>query len=181
MITVILEVKTRYKFSEFKPQPRWKLDQADWSLFRQRLYSVNICIDDKSSVNEKNTEFVDSLLERKYKVNIASSSLLEICNETIPKTKQTKSRKKVVPWWTNEYHLLDYRNKRDISKRTLLRVKKENWEPFCSQLTYINRFYLGDIWNELKFLKKSEYNLILTHFKYLQDKICWSLLSGSEM
>ena len=41
---VILEVKTRYKLSEFKPQPPWKLDQADWSLFRQMLYSINFCI-----------------------------------------------------------------------------------------------------------------------------------------
>ena len=44
------------------------------------LYSVNICIDDDSSVNEKNTEFVDSLLE--------------ICNETISKTKPTKKNEK---------------------------------------------------------------------------------------
>ena len=81
---VILELHTRYKFTEYKPQPRWKLDQADWSLFRQMLYSVNICIDENSSVYEKITEFLDSLLD--------------ITNKTIPKTKHVKSRKKVVPW-----------------------------------------------------------------------------------
>ena len=86
------------------------------------LYSVNICIDEHSSVNEKkNTKFVNSLME--------------ICNETIPKTKIIQTRKKVVPWWNNEgaevvkaknkaytkykryrtmHHLLDYREKKEI-------------------------------------------------------------------
>ena len=176
---MILEVKTRYKFSEFKPQPRWKLDQADWSLFRQMLYSINICIDDTSSVNEKNTEFVDSLLE--------------ICNETIPKTKPTKSRKKIVPWWTNEctmvvkakrkayiklkryhtkFHLLDYRNKRDISKNTLLRVKKQHLEHFCSQLTYKTNSRI--LWQQIKKFNGKPFkpvsSLVVNNIRYSESR-----------
>ena len=143
------------------------------------LYSVNICIDNNSSVNEKNTEFVDSLLE--------------ICNETIPKTKQTKSRKKVVPWWTDEctmvvkakrkayiklkryhteYHLLDYRNKRDIFRRTLLRVKKENWEQFCSQLTYKTNSRI--LWQQIKKFNGKPFkpvsSLVVNNVRYSESK-----------
>ena len=176
---VILELHTRYNFTEYKPQPRWKLDQADWSLFRQMLYSVNICIDENSSVNEKNTEFVDSLLD--------------ICNETIPKTKHVNSRKKVVPWWNNEcaevvkakrkaqtklrryrteYHLLDYRNKREFSKQTLLRIKKECWEQFCSQLTYKTNSRV--LWNQIKKFNGKPFKpvstLVVNNIRYSENR-----------
>ena len=47
-----------------------------------------------------------------------------------------------------EFHLLDYRTKRDISKNTLLRVKKEYWEHFCSQLTYKTNSRI--LWQQIK-------------------------------
>ena len=71
-----------------------------------------------------------------------------------------------------EFHLLDYRNKRDISKNTLLRVKKEHWEHFCSQLTYKTNSRI--LWQQIKKFNGKPFkpvsSLVVNNIRYSESR-----------
>ena len=68
--------------------PRWKLSDADWTLFRKLTKKMKINYDDMT-INKSNEQFINELLA--------------ICNETVPKTKPNPNKKyRHLPWWTPE-------------------------------------------------------------------------------
>ena len=71
-----------------------------------------------------------------------------------------------------EFHLLDYRTKRDISKNTLLRVKKEHWEHFCSQLTYKTNSRI--LWQQIKKFNGKPFkpvsSLVVNNIRYSESR-----------
>ena len=70
-----------------------------------------------------------------------------------------------------KFHLLDYRNKRDISKRTLLYVKKEPWEHFCSQLTYKTNSRI--LWQQIKIFNGKPFkhsSLVVYNIRYSESR-----------
>lgn len=132
--------------------PRWKLDKADWALFRKLTDHVDIKVDDLS-INELNEQF--------------NSQLISICDKTIPKTKPNSSQKRrQLPWWNEDCtaavsekrrawkkwkkHQTDqmkelYIIARTKSKDTLNKAKSDKWKEFISTLTH--KTNSKHIWN----------------------------------
>ena len=112
--------------------PRWKLDKANWVLFRKLTTKMKVDFEGKS-MEECNKMF--------------NAELLDICTKTIPKTKPMfKGKRRHLPWWNVECaaavkakhrarklwqrhrtdkHKEDYNNARSHSKDTLDKAKKE--------------------------------------------------------
>ncbi|MEW8548241.1 MAG: reverse transcriptase domain-containing protein [Candidatus Thiodiazotropha sp.] len=136
------------------PAPRWKLDKADWDLFKNMTAKMNICFDDKT-INGSNEIFI--------------SEIMAACEVSIPKTKPSNKPRKVLPWWDetctaavkNKKKAYDhlrrhrtadnlerFRQVRNECKFILESVRKQKWRDFISTLTY--RANSKQVWNMIK-------------------------------
>lgn len=154
---ILLSVNASHKHVDHRPQQRWKLTKADWALFKD--LTANISFNDKNNtVNECNSIFIDKILE--------ASEL------AIPKTKTSKTAKKVLPWWDEicsdavrkkhktyykfkKYRtdalLEQFRQARNECKFILNSVKKQKWEEFISTLTFKTNSKI--VWDTFKKFK----------------------------
>ncbi|KAI5738982.1 hypothetical protein M8J77_013456 [Diaphorina citri] len=131
--------------------PRWKIDNADWSLF-----SVLSCfeIDENANIHEKIKEFKDKIISA--------------ANGSIPKTKPCK-KKYAVAWWNEQCYLaikernrafrnyrrdktienlIAYKKQRALVKRTVLESKRKSWMNFASSISSSTPTSI--VWNRIK-------------------------------
>ncbi|KAI2646629.1 RNA-directed DNA polymerase from mobile element jockey [Labeo rohita] len=136
--------------------PRWKLDKADWQAFQEmsetkcmELLNKNI-----TNVEEMNDEIVNSIIQ--------------IAEETIPKSRGNK-RKKSVPWWDEScrkavksrnkafgqlkaHHtietLINYKRVQAIVRKMIRSAKRTHWREFCNKIG--NETQLSDIWRVIR-------------------------------
>ena len=151
---VVTSVGVGCKLVHQVPPPRWKLDKADWDLFRHITDKMSIHYDEKT-INGSNEAFI--------------SEIMEACEVSIPKTKPSNKPRKVLPWWDetcteavkrkkkayDHYrrqrtadNLERFRQARNESKFILESTRKQKWREFISTLTYHTSS--KKIWNMIK-------------------------------
>ena len=151
---VVTSVGVGCKLVHQVPPPRWKLDKADWDLFRNITDKMNIHYDERT-INGSNEAFI--------------FEIMEACEVSIPKTKPSNKPRKVLPWWDetcteavkrkkkayDHYrrqrtadNLERFRQARNESKFILESTRKQKWREFISTLTYHTSS--KKIWNMIK-------------------------------
>lgn len=153
-LPVLTSINVPHNYETETPVQRWKLEKANWSLFKQQTKNINLSFDG-SGVNQLNANFI--------------AKILAASKNAIPKTQAKCNGKKTVPWWNEacseavkqkhkayykyrkyktERFLQLFRRAREESKYILESVKKQAWEDFISRLTY--KTDSKTVWNTVK-------------------------------
>ncbi|KAG5886414.1 hypothetical protein JTB14_009311 [Gonioctena quinquepunctata] len=136
------------------PEPKWKLDTANWDLF-QELIKMKI-----SSISINNS--IDDILSQFNEIVIQSASQAMGETEYIDKDK-------IVPWWNSDcdraikqsekslntfkhnnttYNLIDLKRKRAIAEQVSNKAKRDSWHKYAQS---INRNTpLTKVWRKIK-------------------------------
>lgn len=149
-------------------QQRWKLKKADWDAFEL------LC---SSELKYEHLTPCDNAVER------FSSILLEICNETIPKTKPT-GHPRQKPWFSEEckqaikerkmaiselkrnpsnQNLAYYRIMRAKARRTIRQSKRASWHSYVSKLN--SRTPTKKIWDMVRKISGKPGTSTISHLK----------------
>ena len=124
-------------------QPRWKLNSANWVLFRKLTSKLQL------DYNGKTIEECNELF---------NSALLDVCSKTIPQTKPMfKGKRRHLPWWDDECTLavkakrrayklwrrhkteqlkVEYKTLRSKCKETLDKAQKTKFQELISKLNH---------------------------------------------
>ena len=148
-LPILTKIAIQYEKMGTSTRSKWKLDKADWELYK--ILCKNININPLNNIDEVAEEF--------------ANNIQNICKLTIPKT-SNKPRKIRPPWWNDEctqalrernqarkrylkhktQPLKDTYNALKIrSKDTLRDVKTAAWQAFVSQLEH--KASSKKIWN----------------------------------
>ncbi|MCG8034496.1 MAG: reverse transcriptase-like protein [Candidatus Thiodiazotropha taylori] len=151
---ILTSLNVNHKCVTQRPARRWKLDKADWDLFRQKLKNIKISLEG-TNIDENNEIFV--------------SEIMAACEKTIPKTQPNNKQKNTLPWWDENcseavkkknkiYYkyrknktaalMEEYRRVREETKYILYQTKQKAWRDFVSTLTY--KTDSRKIWNTIK-------------------------------
>ena len=123
--------------------PRWKLNSANWVLFRKLTSNLQL------DYNGKTIEECNELF---------NSALLDICSKTIPQTKPMfQGKRRHLPWWNDECTLAvkakrrayklwrrhktdqlknEYKKLRSKCKETLEQAQKSKFQELISKLNH---------------------------------------------
>lgn len=135
--------------------PRWKLREADWTLFSDNasngLLGVSPHADDIEEINSTITRI-----------------LYEAAEDTIGKSNGVRE-KKMVPWWTKDCkdtikarnkafrklkknhcfdNLISYKKAAALVKRTVREAKRRYWREFCSTIGAETQ--VSDVWGMIR-------------------------------
>ncbi|KAG5862226.1 hypothetical protein JTB14_016995 [Gonioctena quinquepunctata] len=122
------------------PEPKWKLDTANWDLF-QELIKTKI-----STISINNS--TDDILSQFNEIIIQSAS------QAVGTTKYIE-KDKIVPWWNSDcdrtikqskkplntfkrnnttYNLIDLKKKRAIAKQVTNKVQRDSWHKYLQSI-----------------------------------------------
>ncbi|MCU7879101.1 MAG: endonuclease/exonuclease/phosphatase family protein, partial [Candidatus Thiodiazotropha sp. (ex Lucinoma borealis)] len=154
---VVTSVGVSHKHVNQGQVPRWKLDKADWDLFKYKINKMNIFFDNMT-INESNHIFINTIMAA--------------CEIAIPKTKPSAKNRKVIPWWDENctasvkkknkaYYkyrkyrtdliLEQFRLAREECKFILESIRKDKWRAFISNLNC--RMTSKKLWDTIKRFK----------------------------
>ena len=158
-LPILTNIAIQYEKMGTSTRSKWKLDKADWELYK--ILCKNININPLNNIDEVAEEF--------------TNDIQNICKITVPKT-SNKPRKIRPPWWNDEctqalrersqarkrylkhktQPLKDTYNTLKIrSKDTLRDVKTAAWQAFVSQLEH--KASSKKIWNTFNSFRGSTF------------------------
>ena len=144
--------------SEETSIPRWSFKRADWKNFKAQCQ--NELADEKIDINH--TRDVDEIYAQFV------STLLDIANNNIPKSKPRPNQRNV-PYWTDACQsavddrnralrrmrqtkspddCLEYRRCKGIAQRTIKEAKRSSWRNYCEKLN--TRTKMSEVWRTTK-------------------------------
>lgn len=141
--------------SVVKYTPSWSLRKADWVKFDKLCDEKINWPNDNDNINDVYNKFM--------------SDLNEVASESIPRTKFISNNKPPISWWNDKcdqavknkkkalnvlkrsclpQHLIDYKRKRAIARRTIREAKKQSWQKFCEGIC--SQTSTKKVWNKIK-------------------------------
>lgn len=180
---IVTKIGVELQREEDMRMPRWKIDKANWGLFRE-LSNKRF-----EQLHKEEWTNVDEFNER------VVTAVIKSANESIPKSSGCRSKKNM-PWWdedcrqaikvrnrafrllkkhhTMELLLVQYKRSQAVVRRTVRAAKRACWRQYCNEIGREVR--LSDIWGmirKMSGIRRSTTIPILT-------SNCKTAVSGSE-
>ncbi|XP_072375509.1 uncharacterized protein [Diabrotica undecimpunctata] len=161
-----------FKTALTTPLSKWKLDQANWTLFSDQIDQKLPYLPDPSTSNISSTylKFSELILEAGHKA-VGKTKTLKThtsvpwwntkCDEAIKKYKRAFNKFRRCPTTQNQ---IKYKKLRAESRYQIKQTKKQNWKSFVASIN--NSTPLSALWRKIRQLSGKQQNAQISFLKH---------------
>lgn len=150
-------------YSKKNLTPRWNVHKAKWGDFDNACKNIVTTPDHNKTVNDIYDTFIHQLDT--------------VLTDNVPKTKPSVKNRSPVPWWNEECSrvikerkkalnvlnrgfsvdkLIDYKRKKAVARRVILKAKRDDWERFCDSIN--SQTDTSKVWRKIRNINKVSSN-----------------------